>query len=364
MAAPVALVPAAVATCVVAGGWLYMTGPGQWIPGPRIGEALPLDELSHHAGAPVLLFVVVWAAAGAVLGLVGRLVGIDRLTAGLLLALLVGMVVYVDTAISIATVRQIPAQHAFDHAAGLPAVYLAAALAGLGGALLGHVRVSGRRAATVLATAVAAAGALDILRALLPGSHAIVGGLAPDAVQFSGRGIRGAGRCGAAPLGAWDRTGEADCVVDGNHAVDGLGLAARASRFQRRRNPRGRRARLARRDAWGLSRWIGPGRATPGLCPARRHPGGRAAVRGRRDLDQPHGCRPALQLRVCPARDPRELARCGDRASGGALRRVVPADGAHPRRHAASRGRSPLPSRRGGTSSRRRARNGTSRDRS
>ncbi len=183
MAAPVALVPAAVATCVVAAGWLYMTDPGQWIPGPRIGEALPLDELSHHAGAPVLLFVAVWAAAGAVLGLVGRLVGIDRLTAGLLLALLVGMVVYVDTAISIATVRQIPAQHAFDHAAGLPAVYLAAALAGLGGALLGHVRVSGRRAATVLATAVAAAGALDILRALLPGSHAIVGGLAPDAVR-------------------------------------------------------------------------------------------------------------------------------------------------------------------------------------
>jgi lysyl-tRNA synthetase class 2 len=183
MAAPVALVPAAVATCAVAAGWLYTTDPGQWIPGPRIGEALPLDELSHHAGAPVLLFVAVWAAAGAVLGLVGRLVGIDRLTAGLLLALLVGMVVYVDTAISVATVRQIPAQHAFDHAAGLPAVYLAAALAGLGGALLGHVRVSGRRAAAVLAAAVAAAGALDILRALLPGSHAIVGGLAPDAVR-------------------------------------------------------------------------------------------------------------------------------------------------------------------------------------
>jgi len=183
VAAPVALVPAALAVCAVTVGWLYLIGPERAIPGPRVGDALPLDELSHHSGAPALLFVAVWAAGGAILGLVGRLCRIDRLTAGLLLGLLVGTAVYVDTAVSIATVRQIPAQHAFDHAAGLPAIYLAAALAGLGGALLGRRRSSGRRAATVLAAAVAAAGSLDVVRALLPGSHAIVGGLAPDAVR-------------------------------------------------------------------------------------------------------------------------------------------------------------------------------------
>jgi lysyl-tRNA synthetase, class II len=183
VAAPVALVPAALAACLVAVGWLYLIGPQDGWPGPRVGDALPLDELSHHAGSPALLFLVVWAAVGAALGLTGRLVRIDRLTGGLLLGLLVGLVVYLDTAVSIATVRQIPAQHAFDRAAGLPAVYLAAALAGLGGALLGHARPSGRRATTVMAAAVAAAGALDVVRALLPGSHALVGGLAPDAIR-------------------------------------------------------------------------------------------------------------------------------------------------------------------------------------
>jgi lysyl-tRNA synthetase class 2 len=183
IAAPVALVPAALVACIGAVGWLYVIGPQRGIPGPRVGDALPLDELSHHAGVPVLLFLAVWAAAGALLGLAGRLVRIDRLTSGLLLALLVGAVVYADTAVSIATVRQIPVQLAFDHAAGMPAVYLAAALAGLGGALLGRTRSTGRRAATVLAVAVAVAGSLDVVRAVLPGSHEIVGGLAPDAVR-------------------------------------------------------------------------------------------------------------------------------------------------------------------------------------
>ncbi len=182
-AGPAALVPAAFAMCLVAVGWMYLIGQVRGIPGPRVGDALPLDELSHHAAAPLVLFVLVWAAAGGVLGIAARFLRIDRLAAGLLFGLVVGVVVYVDTAVSIATVRQIPAQLAFDHAAGLPAVYLAAALAGLGGALLGHSRPSGRRAATVLAVAVAAAGVLDVVRALLPGSHEIVVGLAPDVVQ-------------------------------------------------------------------------------------------------------------------------------------------------------------------------------------
>lgn len=183
VAAPLVLVPAAVGVSLAAVGWLYLIGAQTAVPGPRVGDALPLDELPHHAAMPVVLFFAVWAAAGAVLGLAGRLVRIDRLTAGLLLALLVGLVVYVGTAVSIAVVRQIPAQHAFDRAATLPAVYLAAALAGLGGGLLGRSRASGRRGATVLAAAVAAAGALDIVRAVLPGSHEIIGGLAPDAVR-------------------------------------------------------------------------------------------------------------------------------------------------------------------------------------
>jgi lysyl-tRNA synthetase class 2 len=183
IAAPFVLVPAALAASLAVSGVLYQIGPRTGFPGPRIGDALPLDELSHQAARPVVLFVAVWIAAGALLGLAGRLIRLDRLTAGAVLALLVGAVVYAETAVSIAVVRQIPAQRAFDHAAGLPAVYLAAALAGIGGAVLGRRRSSGRRTATALAAAVAIAGALDIVRAVLPGSHEIVGGLAPDAAR-------------------------------------------------------------------------------------------------------------------------------------------------------------------------------------
>ncbi len=183
IAAPIALTGASLGAVIGVTGWLYMIGPQAGVPGPRVADVLPLDELSHHSSAPLILFVGAWAVAGGLLGLVGRILRIDRLTAGLLLALLVGLVLDTGSAASIAVVRQIPAQHAFDRASGLPAVYLAAAVAGLGGALLGRPRTSGRRAATVLAAAVAVVGALDVVRALLPGSHTIIGGLAPDAVS-------------------------------------------------------------------------------------------------------------------------------------------------------------------------------------
>ncbi len=182
IAAPALLLPAALAATLAVTGWLYLVGSSAALPGPRIGDALPLDELSHHAAVPLLLFLAGWAVAGALLGLLGRAVRIDRLTAGLVLALLVGILLDATSAVSIAVTRQISFQLAFDHAAVLPAVYVAAALAGLGGAVFGRTRTAGRRAATVLGAAVAVAGALDVVRALLPGSHEIIGGLAPDAV--------------------------------------------------------------------------------------------------------------------------------------------------------------------------------------
>src|SRR6185312_11903330 len=64
-----------------------------------------------------------------------------------------------------------------------------AALAGLGGALLGRARPAGGRRSAVLAAAVATAGALDVVRAVLPGAHGIVGGLAPDAVVAAAFGV-------------------------------------------------------------------------------------------------------------------------------------------------------------------------------
>ncbi len=177
------VVTATALVTLTATGWLYLLGPQTAVPGPRLAEVLPLDELAHHAAVPLAVFIVVWSAAGAVLGLVARLTRLDRLAVGLILALCVGVLEYVADAVSIAVVRQVPVQEAFGRAAGLPSIYLAAALAGLGGAAFARTRIGRTRAPDVLATTVALTGALDIVRAVLPGAHDIfVTGLAPDAV--------------------------------------------------------------------------------------------------------------------------------------------------------------------------------------
>ena len=65
-----ALLPLVVVLSAAAAGWLYLLEPG--LPGPRIAEALPLDELSRHDRAPLLWFVVVWGTVAVLLGLYAR----------------------------------------------------------------------------------------------------------------------------------------------------------------------------------------------------------------------------------------------------------------------------------------------------
>ncbi len=171
--------PLAVLLCTVAVGWLYLTGPE--LPGPRIAQALPLDELSHHDAAPLLWFVFVWGAAGVVVALGARWARLERMTAALLLGLAVGFFVYLETGLSVAVVRQIPLRDALDETARMKAVYLPALLVGAGVALIARPR-SRRSAAPVVALAVTAAGALDLLHAILPGSDSgILRPLTPDA---------------------------------------------------------------------------------------------------------------------------------------------------------------------------------------
>ena len=179
--APLMLAVAAAAT-----GWLYTIGPHARLPGPRIGDGLPLDELSKRASVPLLAFVGVWALAALLLGLLARFARAERLTAALLLALGVGAWGYLATGVSILVIRQVPADAAFHSASRLHAVYIAAALAGLGGALLGRrARAgSGSRWPLLLAAFVAVAGALDVLDAILPVHRtSLLERLAPAAVH-------------------------------------------------------------------------------------------------------------------------------------------------------------------------------------
>jgi len=87
--------PFAVLVAASATGWLYLVRPS--VPGPRIGEALPLDELSRHAASPVVWYVLVWLVAGSLLGLVVRWSGTDRLTAAVVLGITVGLFEYLQS---------------------------------------------------------------------------------------------------------------------------------------------------------------------------------------------------------------------------------------------------------------------------
>ncbi|RDI76198.1 hypothetical protein Gocc_0617 [Gaiella occulta] len=154
-----------------ASGWLYLVQPSGPVPGPPLPDALPLDELSRRSAVPLLVFVAVWSAAALLLGLLARLVRARRLTAALLLALGAGSFAYLTTGVSLLVVRQVPALDAFHAAARLPAVYLPAGLAGLGGALLGRRGGrdgEGELAPFTLAALVALAGAFDMFVAIFP----------------------------------------------------------------------------------------------------------------------------------------------------------------------------------------------------
>ena len=83
------------------------------LPGPVTRDALALDELSRHASVPLLLFLAVWTVAAVLLALLARWAGLERLTAGLLLATGVVGWHYALNGVSILTVRQIPAHAAF-----------------------------------------------------------------------------------------------------------------------------------------------------------------------------------------------------------------------------------------------------------
>jgi lysyl-tRNA synthetase class 2 len=173
------------AIVVAATGWLYLIQPKHALPGPPVGDALPLDELSRRSAVPLLVFLVVWGVAAVLLGLVAYAARVERLTAGVILALGVGGWCYLATGVSLFIVRQVPAHQAFHAAATERAVYVPAALAGIGGALFGRARHTARpRSPLALAWLVAACGLLGVLDAVLPGQrYALIGSLAPERVQ-------------------------------------------------------------------------------------------------------------------------------------------------------------------------------------
>ena len=187
---------AVVVVTAVATGWLYWlrSSVAHW-PGPRVPDALALDELPGHDSVPLTVYVVVFAVVGLVLGLVARTARLDRLAAGLGLALGVGGWLVIADAVSLFLVRQNSLGSSFRAAAGLQPVYLAAALAGAGGALLGRP-TAGWSMRRLLTWTVAAGGLIDLVSALLPRHHAALG-----LVERNGPGVVPAAHVLLAPAG-------------------------------------------------------------------------------------------------------------------------------------------------------------------
>jgi lysyl-tRNA synthetase, class II len=160
----------------VATGWLYWLRAGvrTW-PGPGVPDALPLDELPYHAAIPLLVYVVVFGAAALTLGLIARALRLDRLTAGLMLAVGTGAWLFLVDAFCLFVVRQSAADHALRLATRLQSVYIAAALAGAGGALLGKGARSRAVTPRLLGWLVATGGLIDLISALVPHTNKTLG---------------------------------------------------------------------------------------------------------------------------------------------------------------------------------------------
>jgi lysyl-tRNA synthetase, class II len=120
-----------------------------------------------------------------------RWAGVERLTAALLLALGVGGWIYLVDGLSILVVRQVSGDTAFRAAAVEQAVFWPAALAGLGGGLLGRRRTgSSPRSPLLLGWAVAAVGLVGLLDAVLPQHRrSLFAGFAPEAAHGLGKGL-------------------------------------------------------------------------------------------------------------------------------------------------------------------------------
>jgi lysyl-tRNA synthetase class 2 len=165
---------------VAATGWMYLIHPT--LPGPRIGLALPLDELSKHSSVSLVWYLLVWGVAASLLGAYARWARIERLTAAVILGLGVGIWSYLQVGVSMAVVRQVPLRAALDTASRLQLVYLSAAVVALAAAALARARRV-QRAPLVVATVVASGGLLNLIHGILPGRNVgILHGFTPDAV--------------------------------------------------------------------------------------------------------------------------------------------------------------------------------------
>jgi lysyl-tRNA synthetase class 2 len=234
------LPPVLVVVTCAATGWFYAVR-ATGLPGPRIAEALPLDELAKRSSAPLLWFAVVWLVAGAILGWAARWVRLQRSVAAFVLGIGTGFVLYLSTGISLAITRQVPARAALHVSERLESIYLPAALVGVMVALIARPRIEGRRSPAIVATLVAAAATLQLLHAVLPSANdGFLRDFTPDAVgplsraagAFAGLALLFASRGLARRRHrAWEVAVSVAALSTGIHVLNGLKEGTLVSTF-------------------------------------------------------------------------------------------------------------------------------------
>lgn len=171
----------AIILATVSSGWLYwLERPTSSWPGPRVTDALPLDELAGHANISLIVFAVVMTAAGILTAMFARLLKFDGFAIALSVGVGIGAWQYIASAVSIFVVRQVSVDASFDAARDLPPIYITAALFALAVGLFAR-RSSGEQWLTRLVPAsVGILGVINLLIATLPrslGVNAALGGL-------------------------------------------------------------------------------------------------------------------------------------------------------------------------------------------
>jgi lysyl-tRNA synthetase, class II len=170
-----------VAATSLATGWLYWAraSVASW-PGPRVLDALPLDELASHGNVPLFAYLLIVGCAGVLIGLAARVLRIGRAVAGVGVAVGTGVWMLLIDMICLSVVRQVPFGVALPQAVGLQAVYLSAAICGAAAATLAVEADRNTAIARLVCWGVAAGGVINLLAALFPspgsGGRAATGG--------------------------------------------------------------------------------------------------------------------------------------------------------------------------------------------
>jgi len=152
-------------------GWLYLLqGPTQHWPGPRVTDALVLDELAGHDSLPLIVFLFVICVAALVIAGLAKALRFDGMQIALVTAAIAASWLYLVSSISIYVVRQIPIDDAFRAARGLEPIYLAAAAVAIAIAIMATRPTDEKWMTRFVPGFVALLGMLDFLVGTLPRS--------------------------------------------------------------------------------------------------------------------------------------------------------------------------------------------------